>query len=174
MKTYRNNSDYRRITDDNGKSYPECLIIESPEMKSVGRCLAEGGLAACLWGYWFYLWAPLICVLTAWIDHDFMMIPEETMVDGFMEQLKLFGYGVVGIVAWIAGWCLYNWKRYGSVRRRKKSLATDVRKLATALSVSGRRLAEIQLAKRLVFMFAEDDSVKEVSFDVGPDMLESC
>ncbi len=144
--------------------YPECLIINRPDLKSMPLVLGEGLITLLFWGFWFYLWLPIISLL-AWIVGFKVMYRQLILLggfDGFIRQLNIFTFGVVLVSGAIAAWSFYNLKRYGTYRRRQHVQKTDMHRLAAALNLSNRELVDIQNAKRVVFSFNEDDSIKEI------------
>jgi len=49
--------------DDNGQAYPECLIINKPDLKNMPLLFGEGSLTILFWGVWFYFWLPIISMV---------------------------------------------------------------------------------------------------------------
>jgi len=156
------------ITDAEGQAYPDCLIIDQPDLKSMPQLLGEGILTVLFWGFWFYLWLPLISLL-AWgfgVQIFYKQMVALGGFSGFIQHLNVFISGVALVSGAIAVWSLYNLKRYGFYNRRNRLLETDMVQLAATFNMAGQKLSEIQLAKRIVFSFAENDSIKEV--DISP------
>lgn len=154
----------QRVTDDNGRPYPDCLIIDQPDLKSRPLILGEGVLTIFFWGFWFYLWLPLVSLLAWWLGYQifYRQMVELGGFSGFIEQLNIFGSGVALVSGAMAIWSFYNLKRYGSYNRRNRFLETDMDALAETFSIPVQKLPQIQQAKRIVFTFTEDDSIEEV------------
>ncbi len=153
------------VTDEKGQIYPGCLIIDRPNMKSNSLVVGERIITALFWGFWFYLWLPLFSVL-AWllgIKFFYRQMVELGGFTGFIEQINVFGGGIVLICGAIGSWSYYNYLRFSDSTRRNKILNIDLEKLATSLNVTERQFAEIQQAKRIVFHFGEDDSIVKVT-----------
>ncbi len=158
------NKDVDKITDASGQPYPDCLIIDRPDLKSRPLLFGEGVITVVFWGFWFYLWLPLISLL-AWIfgfKFLYRHMIELGGFNGFIDQLHIFVSGTALVSGAIAIWGFYNFKRYSSYTRRNKILETDMEQMASTLNVSKDRLLEIQQAKRVVFSFAENNSVTQV------------
>lgn len=164
MKTHFDNTDSEQITGEKAKSYPDCLIIECPELKSRTQFITERIFAALLWGYWLYLLAPLISLLMSWLGWNYRaeLVPERDKLCNFAKDFRFFFYGIVALIEGITIWSFYNFKRYGALTRRKEILETDAQKMAASLNVSIGRLTEIQQAKRITFIFSDDDSIKKI------------
>jgi len=166
--TYSFNTSVEPITGAGEQPYPDCLIIERPDLKSRPLLLGEGLLTLMFWGFWFYLWLPLISLL-AW-GFGFRIFYNQMVAlggfSGFFQQLHLFTSGVALVSGVMAIWSLYNLKRYGLYNRRNRPLQTDLDQLAAMLNMPSQQLAVIQQAKRIVFSFTEDNSIKMI--DLSP------
>ena len=162
--TYKYNTNVEPVTDADGRPYPDCLIIDQPDLKSRPLILGEGVITIFFWGFWFYLWLPLVSLLAWWLGYQifYRQMVELGGFSGFIQQLNVFTSGVALVSGAIAIWSFYNLKRYGSYNRRNRFLETDMDQLADTFSIPVKKLPEIQQAKRIVFIFAEDDSIKEV------------
>jgi len=159
----------KRITDTAEELYPNCLIIECPQMKSNSRVLLETIITILLWAYWFFLWLPLLLISIERINP--MSSGGESKIDIaiLFYQIKFLSFGLSLIAGGIAGWIFYNVKRYSGICDLGKNIVeTDAHKLADYLSVSGEKLKKIQQSKYIVFSFFQDDSIKNVSLDPIP------
>jgi len=154
------------ITDAAGRPYPDCLIIDRPDLKSRPLFFGEGALTILFWGFWFYLWLPFVSLMAWFFGFKFLYrhMIELGGIAGFIQQLNFFSSGIALVSGAIAIWSFYNYKRYGSYTRRNKLLKTDITKLAATLNVPRKKLSEIQQAKRIVFNFSDDDSVDSIVF----------
>jgi len=166
--TYNFADNVEPVTDADGQPYPDCLIIDRPDLKSMPLLQGERILTVIFWGFWFYLWLPLVSLL-AW-GFGFQIFYKQMIAlggfHGFIQQLSVFTSGVALVSGAIALWSLYNLKRYGSYNRRNRLLETDMAQLAASFNMPSRKLTEIQEAGRIVFSFAEDDAIKDV--DLAP------
>ena len=156
------------ITNAEGQPYPDCLIIDRPDLKSMPLVLGEGILTVLFWGFWFYLWLPLVSLL-AWgfgLQIFYKQMVALGGFTGFIQHLNVFLSGVALVSGAIAVWSLYNLKRYGFYNRRNHLLKTDMDQLAATINMPIQKLTEIQQGKHIVFSFAEDDSIKGV--DISP------
>ncbi len=163
------------IMDTAGKPYPDCLIIDRPDLKSRPLLFGEGVLTILFWGFWFYLWLPLVSLM-AWIfgfKFLYRQMIELGGFAGFIQQLNIFSSGIALVSGAIAIWSFYNYKRYGSYNRRNKLLKTNTEQLAATLNVSTKRLSEIQQAKRIVFSFTDDDSIDKINLSSVPQSQET-
>lgn len=165
---YETNTD--TVTDGEGNRYPDCLIIDRPDLKSMPLVLGEGALTIIFWGFWFYLWLPLVSLL-AW-GLGFQILHKHMVAlggfDGVIEQLHVFTSGVALVSGAIALWGFYNYKRYGRYTRRNITLAPDMDKLAAGFNMPTEKLAEVQQAKHLAFSFADDDSITKIDLSPAP------
>ena len=146
------------------RNYPDDLIINRPDLKSRPLIFGEGVLTLIFWGFWFYLWLPLISVV-AWLL-GFRILYSHIMalggLDEFLVQLNIFSIGIFAASGILALWSFYNLKRYGTYNRRNKIYCTDLHGLATHLSLSTGELAEIQQAKTLIFSFNEQGDIRTI------------
>ncbi len=146
------------------QDYPDDLIINRPDLKSRPLILGEGILTLLFWGFWFYLWLPLISVV-AWLL-GFRILYSHIMalggLDEFLVQLNIFSIGIFAASGILALWSFYNLKRYGAYNRRNRIYTTDMHGLAAHLSLSTRELTEIQQAKTLIFSFNEQGDIRAI------------
>jgi biofilm PGA synthesis protein PgaD len=163
--TIQFNSGTEEIRDDKGQVYPDCLIVERPDLKSPALVMGERLITILFWSFWFYLWLPLISLL-AWlvgIKFLYRQMVELGGFTGFLEQINVFAIGLALVCSAVASWSYYNYVRYAHCTRRTKILKIDKKKMADSLRVAEERLSEIQQAKRIVFFFGEDDSIENIA-----------
>ncbi len=132
--------------------YPDNLIINRPDLKSRPLIFGEQVLTIIFWGFWFYLWLPLISVI-AWLL-GFRILYTHIMelggIDNFFAQFDTFSRGVAIASGLLACWSFYNLKRYGSYNRRNKVLPTDIKRLKKEFSLSDRDWQTFQEARVLL------------------------
>ena len=136
-------------------NYPECLIINEPDLKSMPVVFGEGVLTIVFWGLWFYLWLPLVSAL-AWLFGFHILysyIVELGGLDGFLRQLDVFCSGIFVSSAMLALWSFYNLKRYGSYNRRSRALRTNDEALMRRFSLTKAQLNHMRKAKRVTIFF---------------------
>jgi len=147
------------------QDYPDDLIINRPDLKSRPLILGEGILTLLFWGFWFYLWLPLISVV-AWLL-GFQILYSHIMalggLDEFLVQFNIFSIGIFAASGILALWSFYNLKRYGAYNRRNKIYTTDMHGLAAHLSLSAGELTKIQQAKTLHFSFDEEGDIQTIA-----------
>ncbi len=153
------------IVDDNGQAYPECLIINKPDLKNMPLLFGEGALTILFWGVWFYFWLPIISMVAWWLGFKFFYrhMIELGGFSGFIKFLDVFLSGIFLLCGALAIWSVYNLKRYGSYRRRNQVLTTDMVKMAAYFNITNEKLQETQIAKRVSFSFKDDNSIKNVT-----------
>ncbi|HEB50383.1 MAG TPA: poly-beta-1,6-N-acetyl-D-glucosamine biosynthesis protein PgaD [Desulfobulbus sp.] len=144
--------------------YPDNLIINRPDLKSKPLILGEQLLTIIFWGFWFYLWLPLISVI-AWLL-GFRILYTHLMelggVDNFFAQFDTFSRGVALASGLLACWSFYNLKRYGSYNRRTAVLKTDVARLKKDFSLSDRDWRTLQEARILRLSFDTRGGIVQV------------
>ncbi len=161
-------TDLKKTTDDicdkNGQPYPDCLIINKPNLKNMPLLLGEGVLTILFWGVWFYLWLPIISMVAWWLGFSFFYrhMVELGGFSGFIKFLNVFLSGIVLLCGTLILWSFYNLKRYGSYHRRNQTMTTDMDELAANFNISREKLQKAQTAKRLSFSFAENNMIKEI------------
>jgi len=142
--------------------YPECLIINDPDLKSMPVVFGEGILTIIFWGLWFYLWLPLISAL-AWLFGFHMLysyIVELGGLEGFLKQLDVFCSGIVVSSAVLILWSFYNLKRYGAYNRRTIALQTNDEALMKRFSLTKDQLIHMRKAKRVTVFFVPQKSAQ--------------
>jgi biofilm PGA synthesis protein PgaD len=150
--------------DDLLENYPENLIIDRPDLKSMPFLLGEQLLTLIFWGFWFYLWLPLISIL-AWAFGFHILYSHIVALggfEGFLKQLHVFFGGIFFASGILALWSLYNLKRYGAYNRRTEVFTTDHEALEKFFSLSSDQLRTMHQAKRLTVSFSEDGSITGV------------
>lgn len=147
------------------RDYPDNLIINRPDLKSRPLLLGEGILTLLFWGFWFYLWLPLISVI-AWLL-GFQVLYSHIMalggLDEFFVQFNILSIGIFAASGILALWSFYNLKRYGTYNRRNRIYTTDMHGLAAHLSLSAEELTKIQQAKTLYFSFNEEGDIQTIA-----------
>jgi len=136
-------------------NYPDCLIINNPDLKSMPVILGERALTVVFWGLWFYLWLPLLSAL-AWLFGFHILysyIVELGGLDGFLHQINMLFSGVVMSSGMLVLWSFYNLKRYGSYNRRTIALKTDDEALMKRFSLTADQLNHMRVAKRVTVFF---------------------
>lgn len=153
------------ITDP---SYPECLIIEKPECKSNAKKIIDFFLAFFLWCWWISLWIPLAKIIFTFFGlvSFSQTIPNETL-SSFIINLYIFLSGAIFVICCTVGWSWRNYKKYGHANRRKKILETDSGKLAAKLGVCKNKMSEIHSARRIVYFFSENDSIRDIDLSIN-------
>ena len=152
------------IVDEKGQPYPDCLIINHPNLKNMPLLFGEGILTILFWGAWFYLWLPVVSMLAWWLGFKFFYrhMVELGGFSGFIKFLNVFLSGIFLLCGTLAIWSFYNLKRYGSYRRRNKTMITDMAKLSGDFNISNEKLLRTQTAKRISFSFTEENTIKGI------------
>jgi len=151
--------------DDLLRNYPECLIINDPDLKSMPVIFGEGILTIVFWGLWFYLWLPLISAL-AWLFGFHILysyIVELGGLEGFLRQLNVFCSGIVMSSAMLVLWSFYNLKRYGAYNRRNIALQTNDEALMKRFSLTEGQLNHMRRAKRVTVYFIPREALDRSS-----------
>lgn len=145
-------------------NYPDCLIIDRPDLKSRAKLFGEGILTILFWGFWFYLWLPFVSLLAWWMGFQFFYFQmlELGGINGFIDQMHVFTSGISLFSFSIAAWSFYNLRRYGSKKRRSGSPQTDTEQLARTFKISIKMIAKLQKAKHILFSFRENNAIDEV------------
>ena len=150
--------------DDPLLDYPDSLIINPPDLKSRALIFGEEILTIIFWGFWFYLWLPLISVI-AWLFGFSLLYTHMVKLggfDGFLDQIDTFTTGIILVSGSLALWSLYNLKRYGAYNRRNKILVTDLDKLTEDFSITAQDLNRVQQAKIVSFFFDEHNEISKI------------
>jgi biofilm PGA synthesis protein PgaD len=151
--------------DDLLENYPENLIINRPDLKSRPLILGEQILTLIFWGFWFYLWLPLISIF-AWVFGFHILYSHIVALggfEGFLQQLHVFFGGIFFASGILALWSFYNLKRYGTYNRRTDVLTTDHEALKKSFSLSDDQMHTMRKVKTLTASFAEDGSITGIS-----------
>ena len=156
------------VLDPKTMVYPDCLIIESPELKKMHLILGESILTVFFWGCWFYLWLPLISLALWMLGFHFFYhhMVQLGGLGGFVKHLKILVSGISVFSGSLAIWSLYNFKRYGSYNRRTSILLTNDAKLVSFFVIPQQIIHKIRLSKRTVFHFNENNSIRKVDLSV--------
>jgi biofilm PGA synthesis protein PgaD len=164
----KTSSNKQIIAKDLLQNYPENLIINRPDLKSKPLIFGERILTLIFWGFWFYLWLPLISVV-AWLLGFRILyshIIELGGLDEFLVQINIFSSGIFAASGILALWSFYNLKRYGAYNRRNKVYYTDLHGLASHLSIAATELKTIQQAKTLHFSFNKQGEISTIETPV--------
>lgn len=158
-----------QITDDNGQPYPECLIIDRPDLKGMPLIFGERLLTILFWGFWFYLWLPIVSLMAWWFGFKIFYSQMVNLggLHGFLKQIHLFTSGIGLTSGVLAVWSFYNLRRYGSYSRRNRLLPTDAKQLAIYLNTAMPKLSQIQQSNRISFSFSEDDLIDKIHLSLS-------
>jgi len=153
-------------THDIFPDYPEELIINRPELKSRALRLGEGFVTVIFWGFWFYLWLPLVSVFAWMIGFRILYVHmiELGGFNGFLQQLHVFTSSIALLSGALACWSFYNLKRYGGLQRRNHTLLTDMEQMERDFSLTENELGAIQSAGNIVITFDKDHKMREIDF----------
>jgi len=144
--------------------YPDNLIINRPDLKTLLLLIGEQILTVLFWGFWIYLWLPLISLI-AWLLGFSVFYFHMVKLGGFqglLQQLNVFTSGVGLLSGSLVLWSFYNMKRYGRHNRRVHILSTDLEALSRTYDMNRSDLERIQRAKKICFAFREDGSLVQM------------
>ena len=163
------NQSVQKSADDLLLDYPENLIINRPDLKTKTLLFGEGLLTVLFWGFWIYLWLPVISLI-AWLFGFHILyvhMVELGGFDGLIHQLDTFSIGIALLSGSLAFWSFYNLKRYGKYNRRNKVLWTNTDQMAREFSISSEDFNDIQQSKTVRFYFSDIHEISAVDTDKG-------
>ncbi len=159
----------KRLQDDPLRDYPENLIINRPDLKTRALLIGEGILTTLFWGFWAYLWLPIISLI-AWLfgfQILYIHMVELGGFDGLLHQMGTFSSGIGIFSGTLAVWSFYNLKRYGSYNRRNKTLRTNTKQMAEEFSVTYEIIDDIRKSKTVRFHFNDVHEIAAIDTDSG-------
>jgi biofilm PGA synthesis protein PgaD len=95
-------------------------LIERPDLQSPRQRTLYGALTLVFWGFWFYLWLPLLALL-AWSLGVQQAFKYMVVLAGYQEVARLIGIYCLVILllgGGLVAWAVYNIIRFRGVERR--------------------------------------------------------
>lgn len=134
------------------------LIIDAPRLQRHRQRLLSWTLTLGLWGFWIYLWLPLLRPLSTLTRLE--CTPEITSVLEYGE-LGASLTPALGGAAWafftigsgMSLWILYHRLRFQRRSRRKKSDAANTREIAGFFDANSSKIVTWRRAKDLVISY---------------------
>lgn len=137
---------------------PEIKIIDNPKLKTFLRTIGELSFTSLMWGFWIYLFLPLLS-LVLWllgIRHFYIETIEEAGYLKLLDLLGKAGWSIILIFLALRLWGLYNYRRFGKRERRKSLPADALKKLAEHFDVYPEQITELQSSKEIVWPLQKD------------------
>lgn len=134
-------------------------VPKKAEQKKLVRKITELSVTALIWGFWVYLFLPILAVLL-WLLGIRMFTVEVIEHTGYLEFLilvKALGWYILTLFLILRLWGYYNYLRFGR-RNRRKSLASDgaaTQELADYYRMQVSEVQELRSLKELVWPLKE-------------------
>jgi len=137
---------------------PEIEIIDKPKLKSFLRKITEMSFTSLMWGFWLYLFLPLLN-LVLWlmgIRYFYIEVIELTGYNGLINLLFKIGWVILSVFLILRLWGYYNYWRFGKRERRKSLPSGTFEKLAEYFQVPLEQIQDIQSRKEVVWPIQHD------------------
>jgi biofilm PGA synthesis protein PgaD len=137
---------------------PEIEIIDKPKLKSFLRKITEMSFTSLMWGFWLYLFLPLLN-LVLWlmgIRYFYIEVIELTGYKGLINLLFKIGWVILSVFLILRLWGYYNYWRFGKRERRKSLPSGTFEKLAEYFQVPLEQIQDIQSRKEVVWPIQHD------------------
>ncbi|PIP12730.1 MAG: poly-beta-1,6-N-acetyl-D-glucosamine biosynthesis protein PgaD [bacterium (Candidatus Stahlbacteria) CG23_combo_of_CG06-09_8_20_14_all_40_9] len=142
----------------------EIEIIDKPKLKSFIRNLTEMSFTVIIWGFWLYLFLPLL-TFVLWLLGIRYFYTEVIEAAGYRELINLWGkvgWSILGIFLILRLWGYYNYWRFGKRERRKRFSSNTYHKLAEYFQIPLEQLPTLQSSKEVVWPM-KDNPEKDVA-----------
>ena len=140
------------------------LHIDSRQLVSRRRRVADAFLTAFMWILYSYLWAPLIS-LVAWLLGFEFAYDVMVRAGGFQTLKEVFGFYtfmVTCIFVVVAGWSVINRRRYGYRDRRHEIEPVADRDIAAFFGIEDAQLKAMRDAQVSRIRLNEDGQIESV------------
>jgi biofilm PGA synthesis protein PgaD len=131
----------------------EIEIIDKPNLKNFLRNITELSFTSLMWGFWLYLFLPLLNILI-WLLGIRYFYVEVIKLAGYKELLNLLvktGWVILAVFLVLRLWGYYNYRRFAK-RERRKNLPPDEReKMVVYFQIPLEKIQDIQSSKELVW-----------------------
>jgi biofilm PGA synthesis protein PgaD len=136
-------------------------IIERSDLQSPQQRTLFGMLTIMFWGFWLYLWLPLLA-LVAWAVGLEQAYKYMVVLGGYEEVLRLLGVYFLVILllgGTLTGWATYNIMRYGKRGRRGAAAAPSLEKIALYYKQDHLQVSDWRKAQRMSVTHDEHGNV---------------
>jgi biofilm PGA synthesis protein PgaD len=131
-------------------------VLKKSEQKNLLRKVTEMGITALIWGFWIYLFLPIVTLFLWFLGIRVFaveVIEEHTGYLEFLALVKALGWYVLGLFLTLRLWGYYNYWRFGKRNRRKASPPdhTILQELADDFHMEVSAIQELRSLKEVVW-----------------------
>jgi biofilm PGA synthesis protein PgaD len=139
-------------------------LIRRDDLQSPRQRALYGALTILFWGFWFYLWVPLLALL-AWLLGLQQAYKYMVVLRGYEEVLRVVG--LYGLVILLLGgglllWATYNILRFGGVENRAAALPVTAAEIGRAFGQDPDAVRRWQAEQRLLVAHDDDGRIQQV------------
>ncbi len=120
---------------------------------------AETAIMVLSWTMWVYLIVPLVSLLL-WASGVFLFMDRMINPASYATVMQAYGYGTAILAMWcaLAGWIVWNQRRYGRRNRRSVSMpSVSLEQMSHRIGISALEVERIRNGKRVALHFDESD-----------------
>ncbi|MBU2570573.1 MAG: poly-beta-1,6-N-acetyl-D-glucosamine biosynthesis protein PgaD [Gammaproteobacteria bacterium] len=151
------------------------LIINSPSLQSLKQKYISAALTFIFWILWFYLWIPVITLLSWWAGADmfYLQMIELGGVELLFQDLEFILKCIALLGGSLAVWAAYNYYRFRNLERRTPLPNVSKEALAQHFGIDPKSLTDLQNAKYINVQFDDNGKItqsdKMPSFQLQPE-----
>lgn len=142
----------------------DSLHIDSRQLVSRRRRVADAFFTGFMWVVYSYLWAPLVSLL-AWLlgfEFAYDVMIRSGGLQGLRQVLAWYGLMLGCIVIVVTCWSLVNRLRFSGRERRKGASTVDDHALASAFGVELSALKELRNSRVARLSLDADGSIQHI------------
>jgi biofilm PGA synthesis protein PgaD len=143
-------------------------VPKKSEQKNLLRKVTELSVTALIWGFWVYLFLPLLSVILWFLGIKIFTVAviEHTGYLEFLVLVKTLGWYILTLFLILRLWGYYNYWRFGKKNRRKSSApdGAATQELADYFRMQVSAVQELRSLKEVVWPLRENPGEDVVSW----------
>lgn len=123
------------------------------------RKAAEAFIMVVSWTMWVYLIVPLVS-LALWASGVFLFMDRMINPASYSTVMQAYGYGTAILAMWcaLAGWIIWNQRRYGRRNRRSSTMpAVSIEQMSSRIGIPAIDVERIRNGRRISLHLDESD-----------------
>jgi biofilm PGA synthesis protein PgaD len=144
-------------------------LIERPDLQSARQRTLYGALTLAFWGFWIYLWLPVLALL-AWALGVQQAYKYMVVLGGYLEVIRVVG--LYSLVVFLLGgglvlWANYNIFRFSGAEQRISALVVSPEEIGRHFGQDPESVARWQTEKLLTITHDQAGRLVEVEVPRG-------
>lgn len=140
------------------------LHIDAPNLLPRHRRFTDAALTALMWGFYTYLWVPLIS-LFAWLlgfEFAYNVLVRAGGLQVLQDVMLIYGLMIILIIVVVSGWSIMNRRRFSRRNRRKAIDPVTDEGIAAHFGITAGQLATLRRSRIVRLRLGESGEMQQV------------